>query len=299
MTQRMDAVIGLARAAAPVPKYHRVKETVLARIADGTWPPGALLPAEPDLCQEFGVSRITVRKAISDLVHQGKIQTVQGKGTFVAMPKVGERFVQRAFGIYEDMERRGLRLSTEVLRQEVISAPEEVRAHLGLRPGDRVHVIVRLRSIEGEKILISTTYIPEALCPGLVHEDLSTGSLFRLLRDRYGIKIGRGERSLEAVAADQWQAHKLDLALASPLLRLDSKAYLPDGRIFEYSQTFQRGDRARVDLEFVPAPDDEHPRSTSLQAGGQRMSGGLFSTSAAEALTGREGGEVVSGGIAQ
>lgn len=253
----MDVALGLAARHVPVPKYHRVKEAVLARMADGTWPPGSLLPAEPDLCQEFGVSRITVRKAISDLVHDGKIQTVQGKGTFVALPKVGERFVQRAFGIYEDMERRGLRLTTEVLRQEVIPAPEAVAARLAVRPGDRVHVIVRLRSIEGEKILVSTTHIPQALCPGLSDEDLSIGSLFRLLRDRYGLKIGRGERTLEAVAADQWEARMLDLALASPLLRLDSAAYLPDGRPFEYSWTLQRGDRARVELEFVPASDDE------------------------------------------
>ncbi|HEY8284673.1 MAG TPA: GntR family transcriptional regulator [Chloroflexota bacterium] len=252
--------------ASPMPKYHRVKETVSARIADGTWPPGSLLPAEPTLCQEFGVSRITVRKAISDLVHEGKIQTVQGKGTFVTIPKVGERFVQRAFGIYEDMERRGLRLTTQVLRQEVIRASDEVAAALGLRLGERVHLLIRLRSVEGEKILISTTYIPEGLCPGLVHEDLSAGSLFQLLRDRYGIKIGRGERSLEAVAADQWQAFTLGLALASPLLRLDSKAYLPDGRAFEYSQTLQRGDRARVDLDFVPAPDDESHDSIPIHA---------------------------------
>lgn len=253
----MAAVQDLITAASPVPKYHRVKEAIVARIADGTWPPGALLPAEPDLCQEFGVSRITVRKAISDLVHAGKIQTVQGKGTFVAMPKVGERFVQRAFGIYEDMERRGLRLTTEVLRQEVIPAPAEVAARLGLHAGAPVHSIVRLRSVEGEKILLSATYIPEVLCPGLVHEDLTTGSLFRLLRRRYGLKIGRGERTLEAVAADQAEARALDLALASPLLRLDSAAFLPDGRPFEYSQTLQRGDRARVELEFVPGPEDD------------------------------------------
>jgi len=243
--------------ASPVPKYHRVKETVLARIADGTWPPGSLLPAEPTLCQEFGVSRITVRKAISDLVHEGKIQTVQGKGTFVTIPKVGERFVQRAFGIYEDMERRGLRLTTQVLRQEVIRAPDDVAAALDLKPGGRVHLLIRLRSVEGEKILISTTYI---------HEDLSAGSLFELLREHYGIKIGRGERSLEAVAADQWQAYTLGIALASPLLRLDSKAYLPDGRAFEYSQTLQRGDRARVDLDFVPASDDESHDSMPIEA---------------------------------
>ncbi len=240
----------------PVPKYYRVKEVVLARIADGTWPPGALLPPEPELCQEFGVSRITVRKAIGDLVRDGKIRTVQGKGTFVATPKLGERFVQRAYGIYEDMARRGLHLETEVLRQEVIPAPRGVAEHLGLSAGTPVHVLVRLRSVGGERLLISSTYVPEALCPGLVHDDLSTGSLFRLLRERYGLKIARGERSLEAVAAGQWEARLLNLALASPLLRLVSVAYLPDGRAVEYSDTLQHGERVRVDVEFVPAPEE-------------------------------------------
>src|SRR5436305_15082619 len=121
------------------------------------------------------------------------------------------------------MARQGLHLQTQVLRQEVVPAPEEVAARLGLRPGDPVLILVRLRSVEGEKILVSTTYVPDALCPGLVDVDLSCGSLFRVLRERYDeIRIARGERTLEAVAATQWEARLLDLALASPLLRLDS-----------------------------------------------------------------------------
>ena len=266
----MDYPSAPALATSPVPKYHRVKETISARIGDGTWPPGSLLPAEPDLCEEFGVSRITIRKAISDLVHEGKILTVQGKGTFVAKPKVGERFVQRAYGFYEDMERRDLALTTEVLRQEVIPADKIVAERLGLRQGERVHHIVRRRAVEGEWILISTTYIPESMCPDLIGEDLSHGSLFRLLRDRYRITLARGERSLEAVAADQWHAHALDLALASPLLLLESRAFLPDGRAFEYSQTLQRGDRARVDVEFFPAPD-EAIRPAGFSGGGGQI----------------------------
>jgi GntR family transcriptional regulator len=240
----------------PAPKYHYVKQIVLARIANGTWRPGALLPTEPELCQEFGVSRITVRKALDDLAHEGKVHTVQGKGRYVSSPKIGERFVQRSYGFYEDMTRRGLRLETQVLRQEVIPAPQEVADRLRIGEGTPVHVLVRLRSVDGEKLLISTTYVPEALCPTLVHEDLSRGSLFSLLRERYGLAIARGERSLEAVAAGQWEARLLDLALASPLLRLVSVAYLPDGRVMEYSDTLQNGGRARVDVEFLPAPDE-------------------------------------------
>ncbi len=240
----------------PVPKYYRVKEALLDRIVDGSLSPGALIPSEPELCREFGVSRITVRKAIGDLVHEGKLRTEQGKGTFVVKPKLQERFVQRAFGIYQDMERRGLVVSTTVLRQEVIPAPPEVAVRLHLPAGKRVLLLERVRSVEGEKLLLSATYIPEDLCPGLRDDDLSSGSLYQLLREKYGLRIAWGERSLEAVAADQREARLLDLALASPLLLLDTVAYLPDGRPFEYSRVLQRGDRARIEVEFLPAPDE-------------------------------------------
>jgi GntR family transcriptional regulator len=243
-------------ASTPVPKYHIVKEVMLGRIIDKTWASGTMIPSEPELCREFGVSRMTIRRAISDLVHEGRLRTVQGKGTFVATPKLEERFVQRAFGIYEDMERRGLQLSTQVLRQETIPASVEVATRLQIRPGERVHILVRLRSIEQEKVLISTTYIPAYLCPGLVYDDLSTGSLYRLLKTRYGLTIARGERSLEAVAAGQWEARLLEIALGSPLLRLDSVAYLPNGHPFEYSQALHNGARARVEVEFFPVLDE-------------------------------------------
>ena len=192
------ALAGEATAAAPpLPKYYRVKEAILQRIADGTWPPGTVIPSEPELCREFGVSRITVRKAVGDLVHEGKLRTVQGKGTYVATPKLQERFIQRAFGIYEDMQRRGIQLETVVLRQEVVPAPPEVAEKLHLRPGTPVHLLERLRSVQGEKLLLSTTFIPQELCPELVHDDLSSGSLYQLLRERYGLRIGRGERILK------------------------------------------------------------------------------------------------------
>jgi GntR family transcriptional regulator len=135
--------------APPGPKYEHVKAVILERIEQGIWPVEKPIPPEPELCEEFGVSRTTVRKAISDLVYAGRLRTVQGSGTFVADRKVQERFVQRGFGIHEDMRRRGLRLTTEVLRQEVIAAPAEVAAHLQLPDGDPVHIIVRVRAVEG------------------------------------------------------------------------------------------------------------------------------------------------------
>ena len=242
--------------AEPVPKYFRIMQAVLERIASGAWAPGAMIPSEVELCREFGVSRTTARKAVADLAHEGRLLVVQGKGTFVATPKVEEHFVQRAFGIHEDMQRRGITLTTQVLRQEVEEASLEVARRLQLRRGEQVHVIVRLRFVDGDPMLISTTYVPYALCPDLATEDLAECSLYALLRDRYGLAIARGERRLEAIAADAREARLLDIALGSPLLLLDSVAYGADGRPFEHSVALQRGDRTTVEVEFLATPDD-------------------------------------------
>ena len=239
-----------------MPKYFRIKQAVLERIASGAWTPGAMIPSEVELCREFGVSRTTARKAVSDLAHEGRLVVVQGKGTFVATPKVEEHFVQRAFGIHEDMQRRGITLTTQVLRQEVTEPSPEVARRLQLRRGDAVHFIVRLRFVDDEPILVSSTYVPYALCPDLATENLTECSLYALLRDRYGLAIARGERRLESVAAGGPDARLLDVALGSPLLLLDSVAYTAGGRPFEHSVALQRGDRTTVEVEFFETPDD-------------------------------------------
>jgi GntR family transcriptional regulator len=241
---------------APIPKYFRVKQAMLEQLAQGTWAPGAVIPSETELCQRFAVSRTTVRKAVSDLANEGRLTVVQGKGTFVATPKLEERFVQRAFGIHEDMARRGITLTTQVLRQEVTEASREVARRLDLRVGESVHLIVRLRFVEREPILLSTTYVPYSLCPDLTSQDLSRHSLYRLLRERYSLAISRGERRLEAVAAGAREARLLDIALGSPLLLLESVAYLAQGRPLEYSVALQRGDRTSVEVEFFASPED-------------------------------------------
>ncbi len=234
---------------ASTPKYSQVKATILLRIRDGAWTPGTLIPSELELGKEFGVSRITIRRAISDLVHEGKLYATQGKGTFVARKKVPERFVQQAFGIHEDMQRQGVQLQTTVLRQDQIPAPSEVATMLHIQQEEPVNILTRIRSVEDEKLLLSTTYIPASLCPDLYKLDIS-GSLYQLLRTHYNLILARGVRSLEAIAAPQQEARLLDIALGSPLLLLDSVGYLADGRIFEYSRTYQRGDRTRVEVEF-------------------------------------------------
>lgn len=270
---------GAERKTPLVPKYQRLKQALLARVASGELAAGALIPSEPALCREFAVSRTTVRKAVGDLVHEGRLVAVQGKGTFVAAPKVEERFVQRALGIYEDMERRGIEVTTRVLRQELVPAPPEVARRLRLDADTRVHHVVRLRMVDGEPVLVSTTYIPAALCPDLVEQNLERGSLYRLLHERYGLALARGVRRLEAVAAGQREARLLEIALGSPLLLLESIAYLVDGRPLELSIALQRGDRTIVEVDFATSA---HELPTGLTGwDGEQPAAGLLAASLA------------------
>ena len=159
------------------------------------------------------------------------------------------------------MQRRGITLTTQVLRQEVTEPSPKSHAACSSAAADAVHFIVRLRFVDDEPILVSSTYVPYALCPDLATENLTECSLYALLRDRYGLAIARGERRLESVAAGGPDARLLDVALGSPLLLLDSVAYTAGGRPFEHSVALQRGDRTTVEVEFFETPDDSGGRT--------------------------------------
>ena len=112
-------------------------------------------------------------------------------------------------------------------------------------------VVDRLRFVQDEPIVLVTTYLPYALCPGILHADLSTQSLYALLEEQCGLIIADGHRTLEAVPANEYEAHLLQIETGSPLMKLDSVSYLDDGTPIEYYHALHRGDRARFEVELV------------------------------------------------
>src|SRR5260370_26965890 len=154
----------------------------------------------------YSVSRTIVRKALDHLTQEGLLYRIQGKGTFVAPPKLRERFVQQAAGIYEDMASRGVTIRTQVLEQAVVPASKLVAPPLQLSVGSLVIKLVRLRFVEDEPLLISTTFLPYRLFPGLENEDLSHVSLYAVMREKYGVQLGHGTRLVEAVPSTEEEA---------------------------------------------------------------------------------------------
>ena len=234
-----------------IPFYIQVIDALSEYIEVNQLPPGHQLPGEAELCRTFDVSRTVIRQALQELEYKGLIYREKGRGTFVAKPKIHEGLFQELTGFYQDMEAKGHRPRSKVLKQERIPAPKKVAEYLEIPEDTPVIQIDRLRYVNHEPILFVTTYIPYELCPDLLEEDLAEQSLYAYLEENHGLIPAWGRRFLEAVLANQLEAELLEVNVGSPLLLLNSVAYLQDGRPIEYFHAVHRGDRSRFETELV------------------------------------------------
>jgi GntR family transcriptional regulator len=234
-----------------IPYYVQVRQALQEHLETGTWKPGEQLPSEPELCRLFGVSRPVIRQALNELTQRGLVTRAKGKGTFAAPPKITEALVQKLTGFYQDMVEQGYTPTARVLRQEAIPAGRQVAERLQIPAGTPVVVIERLRFVQDEPIQLVTTYIPRDACPALLEVDLTRRSLYAFLEAECGIMIVRGRRTVEAVAANEYEAEMLQVKKGAPLILLDSVSYLSDGTPIEYYHALHRGDRTRFEVELV------------------------------------------------
>ena len=256
----------------PIPYYAQLKDGLRAEIDSGNWRPGDLLPGEPELCRQFDVSRTVVRQALKELSYEGLVVRRKGKGTFVASPKFTESHIQELSGFFKDMLDLGHTPYSQILRQEVTPASSVVAERLALQVGAPVVQIDRLRFVEDEPLVLVTTYLPYQLCPQLVDADLAHRSLYEYLETVCGLTLARGRRTIEAVAADEYQAGLLRVEPGAPLILLDSVSYLEGDTPIEYYKALHRGDRSRFEVELIryseyAAPGHNLPRASGFIVG--------------------------------
>ncbi len=204
--------------------------------------PGEMLPSERQLCDDYRVSRMTVREVLGQLESEGVITRIPGKGTFVAERVARSRLHMASFS--DDMRRLGRTPSTVVLHTDHAVPPPASTSALGLGANDKAYHLVRLRLADGLPISIDDGWYHGELLPGLLDQDL-TQSLYGLLASEYDCPIDRADQTVRAVAADERGAGWLGTDAGSPLLAFDRMSYSRD-RCVEHCQSWYRADRYQV-----------------------------------------------------
>jgi len=225
-----------------IPIYYQLKEWLRSEIIVGIWKPGDLIPSERELSERFEISRMTVRQALNELREEGVLRREQGRGTYVAEPKIEQRLT-RLTGFTEDMKRRALRSGAVILRFMNMDAPSFAAKALKIAPGTQIVLLERLRIAEQEPMAIETSYLHFLNMTGLLQEDFENHSLYRRLSEKYGIIPTRAEQQVEAVSCHDDHCKLLNIEPGSPVLRNRRITYDQKDRPFEYTQSIYRGDR--------------------------------------------------------
>jgi GntR family transcriptional regulator len=228
----------------PVPIYSQIEGLILDMIGKGVLSPGQRAPSEREIADRLGISRMTVRAGISNLVTEGYLYSVPGKGTFVASPKLRQDLLELT-SFTEDMRRRELVPGARLLEMGVIgTAPSKVYRALGLPEGEEIIRIHRLRTADEEPMCLESSYLPKARVSWLLDEDLESGSLYRRLEDR-GIELVEAEEQLEATLVGEKESEFLTVPVGSPALLIERITYTQRNEPIEYVKSLYRGDRYR------------------------------------------------------
>jgi GntR family transcriptional regulator len=245
-----------------VPYYEQLKRLLAQQIEDEGLEPGALLPSEGELCERYDVSRTVVRQATGELVNEGLLHRMRGKGTFVARPKLREQFIESTVGFFEDLTGQGHEVISDVLSVDLVEASPKVAEALGVAERTPCIELVRLRSVNDEVVAFTKSYINTSsrdLLEDLRSRDLTGMSLYRVLEDHWNMSIESGHRSLEATKAKGMLAKMLQVRSGEPVLYIESVGCDRAGNAVEYFQAWHRADRTRLEMNVVrnrrPASD--------------------------------------------
>ncbi len=232
-----------------IPRYYQLKEILEKRIQSGEFQTGDQFPTDESLCEEYGLSRGTVRRAIDMLVEEGRLRREQGRGTFVTAPQLIPIFFRLA-SFDEEMIQRGRSPSTRLLHLKVFPATEKIAVDLGLSVGEDVIEIARLRLADGQPMAFETRYLAYKICPELVKEDLENQSIHSLLLDKYNIPLIRARHMIEARVLTEHEAGLLQAQPGSAGFFVSRITYTLKDQPVTLYHIIYRGDEYRFTAEF-------------------------------------------------
>lgn len=200
-----------------VPKYFIVKNKIINMINSEEYIENGMIPSERELMSMFNVSRITVKRAIEELVNEGYLYRVQGKGTFIKSDE-GNHDLVSLMSCTEDILKMGMTPSKKLISHSVIEADVVRIRRLQLVKGDKVLMLKRVYYADNEPLNYTTTYLPCKVFPGIEKYDFSKESVYWVIENEYNVKITKNQRTLEAVLVPDEAADLLELAPKKPVI---------------------------------------------------------------------------------
>lgn len=227
-----------------IPLYVKIRESIRQQLAAGELVMGQKLPSEDELAAQFGVSRMTVRQGITDLIDEGLLYRRHGVGTFVAYPHV-ERDHTRLTNFFENSDAKGIKAKANVVALEVVTAKPKVVKALYLKEGDSVIRIKTLRYADDIPVTVHDAYIPNKLFAAIQDLDrqtLETQPLWSFF-ESCGYRVKSAVQKLEAREADEELARLMGIEEGAPILYKERTVYADDGTPVEFTYCYNRGDR--------------------------------------------------------
>lgn len=232
----------------PLPLYYQMKNIIREMIENEELKPGEMIPAERELCEIQGVSRMTVNKAIMDLVNEGIVYREQGKGTFVSVPKEKQQ-ISKLKGFTEEMENKGLKSNTHILSFRVKTATKQLKTVLNLQAEESsVIEIIRLRISNEEPLAIETAWISNNIFKDLTADIIEGKSLYNIFREKYGVDPAKAKQTIEPIILSEYEAKLLNQKENSVALMFKRTTYLKDGSPIEHTNAIYRSDRYKYEI---------------------------------------------------
>ncbi|KJL22134.1 HTH-type transcriptional repressor YvoA [Microbacterium oxydans] len=238
------------RADYPEPLWIQAVNLIKVEISSGRLAEGMRLPPERELCTQLGISRVTLRKALLQLVEEGVLSSSHGRGWYVASAPVAKEWPNSLESFSETARRMGLEATSIVLRAETGHASLDEAEAIGVAPGTPIFRLDRIRLLDGVPIALDASVVPAALLPDVSKTDFAVDSLYELL-DAAGSGPERADSTIEAREADAQAAESLNVAVGSPLLVMRQAAHGSDGRVVSLSTIRYVGERYRLRTVFT------------------------------------------------
>ncbi len=230
-----------------IPLYSQLVSIIKRNITAGTLTAGALLPSESELCRTFDVSRSTVRQAIGELESEGLVVRKQGRGTFVAEPKMRRR-TENVYSFTSEINSMGMTPSSTILEFKVMDPPPDIVSMLELESNHtQIYRFSRIRNVNGEPLILETSFYPVYIYPKLTRELLETHSFYSLLYEQ-GIVPYSAVDSYEAVILGRREAELLGTRPGNSAFSVQRRTRTESGTVYEFTQSLIRADRVTLDV---------------------------------------------------